>query len=43
MRWAIFLLLLLVIRGRVEGGRVDLRLVDYPLGGLMGQPQYDVQ
>jgi hypothetical protein len=44
MRWVIFfLLVLLVIGGGMKLAGMELPLIDYPLGGLMGQPQYDVQ
>ena len=44
MRWVIFfLLVLLIIGGGMKLAGIQLPLIDYPLGGLMGQPQYDVQ
>lgn len=44
MRWIVFfVLVLLVIGGGMKLAGQQLPVIDYPLGGPMGQPQYEVQ
>lgn len=44
MRWLLgFLLVLLLIGGGMKLAGMELPVVDYPLGGPMGQPQYEAQ
>lgn len=38
-----FLLVLLLIGGGLKLAGAKLPILDYPLGGLMGQPQIEVQ
>jgi hypothetical protein len=44
MRWILFfVLVLLIIGGGLKLAGQELPIIDYPFGGPMGQPQYDVQ
>ena len=43
MRWLVlFFFVLLLIGGGMRLAGAQLPLIDYPLGGPMGQPQYEV-
>lgn len=43
MRWILFFVVVLVIiGGGMKLAGQQLPLLDYPLGGPMGQPQYEV-
>jgi hypothetical protein len=41
--FVLFLFVLLLIGGGMKLAGAQLPLIDYPLGGLMGQPQIEVQ
>ncbi len=44
MRWLLFFLLVLVlVGGGMKLGGMQLPVIDYPLGGPMGQPQIEIQ
>ena len=43
MRWLLFFLLVLIlIGGGMKLGGMQLPVIDYPLGGPMGQPQIEI-
>ena len=43
MRWLVlFLFILLLIGGGMRLAGAQLPVIDYPLGGPMGQPRYEV-
>ena len=43
MRWLLFFLLVLVlVGGGMKLGGMQLPVIDYPLGGPMGQPQIEI-